>query len=159
LYKYDVLRADRSTAEHGLEVRTPFLDDDFITLILSGKNLIKSNTPKTKQLIRDVVENVSVLPDFILHGRKEAFSDAVGFCWKDSIEEYCKASIEDYCKASLENNCEKKLTPSTSAETTYYQTIFYNKFGDMSQCRELWLPNQEWVNTGTEPSARALPSY
>jgi asparagine synthase (glutamine-hydrolysing) len=29
LYEFDVLRVDRTTASHGLELREPFLDKDF----------------------------------------------------------------------------------------------------------------------------------
>ena len=35
LHKYDVLRSDRSTAAHGLEVRVPFLDKEFVNMVLS----------------------------------------------------------------------------------------------------------------------------
>lgn len=35
LYYADVLRADRSTAAHGLEVRVPFLDLEFLDLVMS----------------------------------------------------------------------------------------------------------------------------
>ena len=34
LYKFDVLRADRTTASNGLEVRVPFLDKNFINYIM-----------------------------------------------------------------------------------------------------------------------------
>ena len=35
LYMYDVLRTDRTTAAHGLEVRAPFLDHAFTSYYLS----------------------------------------------------------------------------------------------------------------------------
>lgn len=33
LHQYDVLRCDRSTSCHGLEIRVPFLDKKFIELV------------------------------------------------------------------------------------------------------------------------------
>jgi asparagine synthase (glutamine-hydrolysing) len=152
LYKYDVMRADRSTSEHGLEVRTPFLDDDFVKLVLSSKLYCSNET--TKVLIRDIVKDKQLLPDYILHGRKEAFSDAVGFCWKDSIVSYCSNKLQEHMIIYT-----SPYITANSYETKYYQTIFYEKFGDWSLCTELWLPNQTWVKTGDEPSARALPVY
>ena len=35
LYMFDVLRADRTTAAHGLELRVPFLDHQFDSYYLS----------------------------------------------------------------------------------------------------------------------------
>ena len=136
---YDVLRADRSTAAHGLEVRPPFLDYELVTTVLSNAGLRRG--ANTKQLLRSVIQEHApgLLPDEILHGRKEAFSDAVGFSWKDTIA---------------------AQFGGTDGEAKYYQQTFYQYFGDKFHlCPGLWLPNQQWVKTGNEPSARALGVY
>lgn len=156
LYKYDVLRADRSTSEHGLEVRTPFLHDEFVEMVLSSK-LMRHSKTTTKVLIRDVVKNLSILPDFILHGRKEAFSDAVGFSWKDSIEEYCSNMLKNVRRELFP--AQSPYIDATTDETRYYHQVFYSKFKNWNVLTELWLPNQAWVKTGAEPSARALPCH
>ena len=39
LYQFDVLRTDRTTAAHGLEVRVPFLDKRFLNYINDEKIL------------------------------------------------------------------------------------------------------------------------
>ncbi len=42
LHKYDVLRSDRSTAAHGLEMRVPFLDRDFLRYVMNlPENILK----------------------------------------------------------------------------------------------------------------------
>ncbi len=154
LHYYDVLRADKTTSYFGLEVRTPFLDDDFVKAVLTTEQFQASNTV-TKKLIRDIIKDLDLLPDSILHGKKEAFSDAVGHQWKDSIVPYATTLpdiniLSDYAPHILAD------TP----ETKWYQSIFSNMFPyswHLLPC--LWLPNQTWVETGTEPSARALAAY
>jgi asparagine synthase (glutamine-hydrolysing) len=76
LHYYDNLRADRTTADNGLEVRPPFLDKQFITAILTHPDLCM-NVKNTKELIRQATP-VGMLPESIHFGKKEAFSDAVG---------------------------------------------------------------------------------
>jgi asparagine synthase (glutamine-hydrolysing) len=151
LYLYDVLRADRATAAHSLEIRTPFLDDNFVTAVLFSPELVRSSTT-TKELIRRVVEGRDLLPEFILHGKKEAFSDAVGLSWKDSITRYVE-------KLDIEMEWSQHIEPKTKEEK-WYQSIFATMFSDnWYLLPRLWLPNQTWVKTGSEPSARVLPVY
>lgn len=168
LYLYDVLRADRSTAAHGLEVRPPFLDDLLVDVVLSDKNLKGSKTT-TKELIRTIVADKNLLPDNILWGKKEAFSDAVGLSWKESIEPYahlelCKIDDKLYLTSigkdlDYRNRKICHIRPYTR-EAGYFQhwfNEFYPNAWDLLP--KLWLPNQSWVNTGSEPSARVLDVY
>jgi len=159
LYLYDVLRADRSTAAHGLEIRTPFLDLDFTTTALSNDNLQISKTT-TKQLIRTVVAKYHklLLPEDILNGKKEAFSDAVGYSWKASINQYLESN--EQLKAQLDNYYSDCHIHATTYEMKYYQMIFEKHFpNSWHLLPRLWLPNQDWINTGNEPSATVLPNY
>ena len=155
LFYFDVLRADRSTAAHSLEVRPPFLDYDFVTAVLSHRNL-KPNT-NTKQLLRDIFEPLDLIPVEILHGRKEAFSDAVGYTWKDSINKWCESyKFEPILEPLYKSNIITAETP----EMKYYQYIFGKYYYSAYHITPtLWLPNQSWVKTGVEPSARALNIY
>lgn len=205
LYLYDVLRADRSSASHGLEIRPPFLDDDFVDVVLKSKDLVRDlefkertipSKSNTKALIRRIVSEKNLLPEEILYGKKEAFSDAVGFSWKDTITNF---AIDQMELLDVENSLvySPHLLPDT-AESKYFQTLFKYNFGaikkveDLKGYREdglygdgfmeiktldvsnneamadvtpwwllynLWLPNQSWVKTGSEPSARALMVY
>ena len=168
LYLYDVLRADRSTAAHGLEVRPPFLDDLLVDVVLSNKNLKGSKTT-TKELIRLTVADKNLLPDNILWGKKEAFSDAVGLSWKESIEPYahlelCKIDDKLYLTSigkDLDWRNQKIChIRQYTREAGYFQhwfNEFYPNAWDLLP--KLWLPNQSWVKTGSEPSARVLDVY
>jgi len=159
LYLFDLLRCDRSTAVHGLEFRPPFLDDNLVELVLSSKDLVR-NKFKSKELIRTIVENRNLLPYEILNGRKEALSDAVGYSWKDFIEEY--ARNREYVSRSDNSDIvasSPDIIPNTY-ETKMYQHVFGKLFNNSWHLlSHLWLPNQKWVNTGTEPSARVLDIY
>lgn len=177
LYLYDALRADRSTAEHGLEIRTPFLDDQFVEASLQSFDL-KKCIKNTKELIRECVYT-GLLPYEILYGKKEAFSDAVGLSWKEAIvceaEKFCKilkapASWEvsripaRFAKELISyTDADSSLSPHiqpVTDEMTYFQILFANRFKDSWEVLpKLWLPNQDWVTTGVEPSARILPDY
>jgi asparagine synthase (glutamine-hydrolysing) len=153
LYLYDALRADRSTAAFGLEVRTPFLDDEFVAAVLQCK-ILGPHGRLTKLFIRRVMAHTDLLPDFILHGKKEAFSDGVGHVWKTRIKEYAEQTVRgDMWGLSPYVICDTR-------EAQMFQEIFKTiLFEQWHLCEKLWLPNQDWINTGSEPSATVLPSY
>jgi asparagine synthase (glutamine-hydrolysing) len=156
LYLFDVLRADRATAAWGLEVRTPFLDDDFVQNVLSSVSLMPSDK-NTKMLIRQIAAAYDMLPDEILWGKKEAFSDAVGLSWKDAITKHAETFVEQ--QEGVRFNISNVIVPKTD-EMLYYQYIFGGLFPDSWHLLpKLWLPNQDWVDTGIEPSARVLSVY
>jgi asparagine synthase (glutamine-hydrolysing) len=155
IYIYDGLRAERTTAAHGLEIRPPFLDQKLVTAVLASDKLVKGKI--TKQLLRDIVASKNLLPLDILYGKKEAFSDAVGLSWKDELGKYTKRFIEEHIVDDVKY-C--KHIPKENAEMQYYQTVFYELFGPNYEILPmLWLPNQQWVKTGVEPSARVLTCY
>lgn len=161
LYMFDVLRADRTTAAWGLEIRAPFLDDEFVSTVLSSCDLKRSDE-NTKQLIRNTLVTVSasVLPPDIHFGKKEAFSDAVGYSWKDTLAVF---AAEEMSAAAEVNFAHMDFSPHiypTTDEARYFQDLFYTIFGPAWHLlARLWLPNQAWVKTGSEPSARALSVY
>ena len=160
LYLYDVLRADRSTATFGLELRPPFLDTKLINEVISHPKLRKV-AGLTKSLLREVIsdhqikQNYELLPESILYGKKEAFSDAVGLQWKDEIAKYTSKMVNNIEEIKWSSHIE----PLTD-EMKYYQSVFYKHYGaNYDVLLHLWLPNQAWVKTGIEPSARVLNCY
>jgi asparagine synthase (glutamine-hydrolysing) len=199
LYLYDVLRADRTTAAFGLEVRPPFLDKELIETVLSSYGLTYDQDT-TKKLLRDCLKGQNLLPNEILIGKKEAFSDAVGYNWKKSITDYCSKVnnniIENHnindtinnndINDTINNNDINYMTNTTTDnndlqilelnnyqkiismchikpetnEQFHYQKIFVQLFGNqLYLLPKYWLPNQQWVNTGSEPSATILNCY
>jgi asparagine synthase (glutamine-hydrolysing) len=138
LYMFDVLRADRATACFGLEIRPPFLDINFLKTVLSYENLVRSNP--TKKILREIITEHKLLPESLINIRKEAFSDAVGLSWQDAIRD------------------EAKKNGHASTEL-WFMALYYKYFDSQDLVPKLWFPNQYWVNTGMESSARALPDY
>ncbi|XP_043824827.1 asparagine synthetase [glutamine-hydrolyzing] isoform X2 [Dromiciops gliroides] len=97
LYLFDVLRADRTTAAHGLELRVPFLDHRFTSYYLSLPPEFR--IPKNgveKHLLREAFQASNLLPKEILWRPKEAFSDgltSVKKSWFTILQEH----IEHQC--------------------------------------------------------------
>ena len=78
LHRYDVLRADRTVSNAGLEIRVPFLDKDFIRFVNSISGQLR-NTRVEKEILRDTFRDYKVLKDCrIIDRPKEKFSDGCG---------------------------------------------------------------------------------
>ena len=182
LYLFDALRADRSTAAHGLEVRTPFLDDQFVDAVLNIRiceplscktrscktcscKTWNDDHPKatqlTKAMLRRIFAESDLLPAFVLWAKKEAFSDGVGHDWKAAIKTHAEHwNTEQSSQQAAYDKLNGLIQglPADTAEARYFQTIFLKQLpGNLTP--KLWLPNQDWVKTGSEPSATILPSY
>lgn len=130
VHLFDVLRADRTTAAHGLELRVPFFDRDLIDYVMDGFDP-QLKMPKNgfeKHLLREAFSHL--LPHGITWRQKNGMSDAVGYSWVDAL----KATGEDYRK------------------------IFHDLFGkNMDHLSPYkWLP--KWSDA-TDPSARTLPQF
>jgi len=159
IHYYDVLRADRATSIHGLELRVPFLDVSFVDFYLEiDANLRQPIKGKQceKYLLRKSFEK-GYLPDEVLWRQKEAFSDGISSqdnSWHSIIQNMCDKLITD---EELANNNFKTCKPK-SKEAYYYRQVFTsmygNKFGNIIP--GFWMP--KWSNT-TDPSARSLKIY
>lgn len=156
IHIYDCLRADRATSIHGLELRVPFLDVEFIDKYLSINPELRKPDEKhiEKYLLRSSFEGY--LPDKVLWRKKEAFSDGISSeedSWHIIIKKYIDNFITD---EEFINNHQKytHCTPATK-EAYYYRKVFCEYFGDKycNVIKDFWLPN--WSDT-KDPSAREL---
>ncbi|XP_017282307.1 asparagine synthetase [glutamine-hydrolyzing] isoform X1 [Kryptolebias marmoratus] len=159
LYMFDVLRADRTTAAHGLELRVPFLDHRLTAYYLSLPEEIR--VPKNgveKHLLRDSFKDLNLIPDEILWRRKEAFSDglmSVEKSWYTCLQEYLQSKVND-------DQMEKALktfphNPPSTKEAYYFREEFEEHYpGRAEWLSHYWMPH--WVST-TDPSARTLSFY
>ena len=92
LYKYDLLRANKSTASWGIEARVPFLDKDFVEYCMSFdpyyKMINQEHQNIEKWVLRKAFDDKEnpFLPDEILWRQKEQFSDGVGYNWIDGLK-------------------------------------------------------------------------
>ena len=161
LFTADLLRADKSTMAHGLEVRVPFLDKDFLAnsmLIKAEEKQPKTYDGKEKYILRkafDTPEN-PYLPDEVLWRQKEQFSDGVGYNWIDQLIEYCSTKVTD-----IELESASLLFPyntPTTKEAYYYRTIFYKYYPQSSASETVrkWIP--KWQEN-QDPSGRANAAH
>uniref|UniRef100_H2YGT0 Asparagine synthetase [glutamine-hydrolyzing] n=1 Tax=Ciona savignyi TaxID=51511 RepID=H2YGT0_CIOSA len=166
LYLFDVLRTDRSTAAHGLEVRAPFLDHAFVSYFLSlpaSKRMpqvsVDGGARVEKHLLRSSFDGTNLIPTEILWRRKEAFSDGVTSkkrSWFEILQEHIDSMISDEELDKARENYPFH-TPRTK-EALFYRRTFESKFG--SKLSKLipyqWLPR--WTGSD-DPSARVLAHY
>ncbi|XP_049332396.1 asparagine synthetase [glutamine-hydrolyzing]-like isoform X6 [Astyanax mexicanus] len=159
LYMFDVLRADRTTAAHGLELRVPFLDHRFTAYYLSLPEEMRA--PKDgveKHLLREAFSGLDLIPDEILWRRKEAFSDGMTSTkksWYSFLQENIESKIND---SQLQKA--KKLfpyNPPTTKEGLFMRQLFEKHYpGCCEWTTHYWMPR--WIKA-TDPSARTLSIY
>ncbi len=170
IYLYDALRADRCISYYGMEMRAPFLAEKLINSVLNSTNL-QLSSKNSKQLLRDILATLPhndaapLLPKCILDGKKEAFSDAVGVPqdpsrdWKTQIKLWCQQLMLEHKEIGAAD-CINPRNPPQTDEEKCFQYLFHKKFGPCWQILdEIWLPNQDFIATGREPSATVLPNY
>jgi len=162
IHLYDGLRADRATSYHGLELRVPFLDYEFVDMYMkiNEKLRIPLEDRMEKYLLRKAFENENLLPNDVLWRKKEAFSDGVSSLeesWHTTIKKYISTKISD--EEFNENKDKFEHCKPETKEAYYYRKIFCEKFGDHNSevIPKFWLPN--WSDGLKEPSARELNVY
>jgi len=160
LYLYDVLRADRTTAGHGLELRVPFLDHYFVHTFMSLSDDEKKPINQIeKYTLRKSFDGAGLIPDDILWRPKEAFSDGVSSIerpWFAILQDHIETIISDDELASATKTY-KHNAPKTK-EALYYRkkfAEFYPTLDDLIPYT--WLP--KWCGEQVNPSARVLSHF
>ncbi|HIE45596.1 MAG TPA: asparagine synthase B [Flavobacteriaceae bacterium] len=157
----DCLRADKSTMAFGLEARVPFLDKDFLDVIM--KIQPKEKQPQTydgveKYILRKAFDTKEdpFLPDEVLWRQKEQFSDGVGYSWIDTLIEYCAAQVTNL-EMETASITYPHNTPTTK-EAYYIRRIFAKHFPQEKAAKTVlkWIP--KWQEN-TDPSGRANKNH
>lgn len=158
LYKFDCLRANKSTMAWGLEARVPFLDKRFLELCMPIHPKNKCNKEKSieKYILRkafDTKEN-PYLPDEILWRQKEQFTDGVGYNWLDTLVKHCEDSITDDVFETKKNEYQVK-----NKEELYYKQLFNELFPNREDVVDRWIPKTDWEGVSYDPSGRAQAGH
>lgn len=132
LSKYDCLRANKSTAAWGVEVRVPFLDKDVIDYVMGmdpqDKMVSLKDGKMEKYVLRKAFDSKEKpwLPDSILWRQKEQFSDGVGYSWIDGLRAYAEKEVTDeqFKMAAFRFPYN---TPTTK-EAYLYRSIFHDHY-------------------------------
>ena len=167
IHLYDGLRVDRCVSWHGLEARVPYLDEDFVSLMISIpahlKRPIRDADAKGKEekaLLRHAFAKYrpSLLPSSVLFRTKETFSDSLS---TETSDWYTKLKIFTLKGISLLGGRSNTFyLPPPSPEVAYYRYFFREIFGE--HCAQViphfWMPL--WVkHTKGDPSAKQMDVY
>jgi len=159
LHRYDNLRADKTTAAAGLEVRTPFLDREFSNIYLRISPELRSPRDVDGKQIEKYLLRLAFrdcLPESIVWRTKEAFSDGVS-----SNQKSWFAIIQDHVNADVTlAPVESKRLPPAFPEAQWYRNLFESMYTarNDSLIPYYWLP--KWCAPGVnDPSARVLDTY
>ncbi len=118
LHSFDVLRAERCFASHGLELRVPFLDKDLMNYVLRlPGNLRLPKDGIEKMILREAFKDL--LPERLLNREKERMSDGVGFSWVPSLINYASRT---------EHGASKETSAKAMLEKEYYKGIYNSIF-------------------------------
>ncbi len=158
---YDILRADRTLSSCGLEVRVPYLNNEFVDFYMKLDPAVKWTKPYNMEkflLRKSFDDEEKLLPNETLFRIKSAMSDASSSkkrMWFTVIQEHTDVMYTDEEFERLASTYEH--CPPLTKEALYYRQL-YDKFypGMDKMIPHYWLPNQEWCGKVTNPSAWIL---
>ena len=130
LHLYDCLRANKSLAAWGVEGRVPFLDKDFMDVVmrLNPQDKMCGKGKIEKHILREAFQDY--LPESVVWRQKEQFSDGVGYNWIDSLRELASKKVSD---RQLQQAAERfPINPPMSKEEYWYRSIFEEHFPSAS---------------------------
>ena len=131
IHQFDLLRADRCFAAHGLEVRVPFLDAALVEFVRGLPADVR--VAGEKQLLRDAVSGfLPLVRCRVLDRPKEKFSDGAGFSYVPDLLRRISSSDDD-----------GTLPSRLKAEAELYRRAFVGAYGT---------PAGRWVIDRTMPS-------
>jgi asparagine synthase (glutamine-hydrolysing) len=158
---YDVLRCDKCTAGSGLEVRVPFLNEDFRNFYMSIPPLFRmpSKWGIEKYLLRKAFADTGTIPESVIWRPKEGMSDGVSSqsrSWYQIIQEHAASQLQNRVIADWGTDMPK------TTEARWFREIFNEHFDEFrydvrALFRKYWLP--KWSGDIVEPSARVLSVY
>ena len=157
LHYFDNQRTDRTMAHHGLEVRVPFLDRDYVDFVMQlPAALLTSHDKIEKQLLRSSFQGY--LPQHLLERSKAAFSDAVSddaHNWMKYIQQQASQSLTQH---DVEHS-KYVISPPLTIDALYVRNIFDKIYPGMDNIiPHYWLPKFQH-SIVLDPSATVLNCY
>jgi asparagine synthase (glutamine-hydrolysing) len=130
LHKYDCLRANKAMAAWGVEARVPFLDKEFLDVVMDidPSHKMCGSGKIEKKILREAFNGY--IPNEILWRQKEQFSDGVGYSWIDSLKKHAEQEVSDVMFRNARHRFREK-TPETK-EGYWYRSLFEAHFPNPS---------------------------
>lgn len=140
LHEIGLQRGDRMSAANGLEVRTPFLNEDLMAYALKipveWKIFSNGSQYIEKWILRKVFDGETDLPSSILWRDKEEFSEGSGA--KDCIEDYMENSIStSVFHVETANILKNDGIQLRSKEELYYYKIFKEHYPHKAMAQQV----------------------
>lgn len=102
-----LVKVDRTSMAHSLEVRVPFLDHELVEYVASMPPEMKLKSFRKKHLLKKVMDKK--LPDKILHRKKAGFNSPVSVWFKNELKQEIDDSLNPLSDSGLFNG-EKLVT-------------------------------------------------
>ena len=135
LYMYDCLRANKSLSAWGVEGRVPFLDKEFLDVVMRTNPEAKMcpGAKIEKKIVREAFSDM--LPEEVVWRQKEQFSDGVGYSWIDTLKQITSSAVSDEQMAHAAERF--PINPPQNKEEYYYRSIFAEHFPSDSAARSV----------------------
>jgi asparagine synthase (glutamine-hydrolysing) len=162
---FDCLRTDKSLLGNSVEGRYPFLDCEFVKLMINVHKDVKCQKGIEKYIVRkafdikDNAENPLYLPTAVLYRQKAQFSNC-GANHCTTLMEYAEREVNDKHLIAYENRhiLYPINTPPTK-EAFYYRLVFESMFPNRGNVYKYWIPNTTWENVSADPSGLCQVTY
>ncbi|MBS4191714.1 asparagine synthase (glutamine-hydrolyzing) [Bacillus sp. FJAT-49705] len=140
-----LLKADKMTMAHSLELRVPFLDKAVFDLASQIPSSLKVAKGTTKYILRKAMEGI--VPDHVLHRKKLGFPVPIRYWLKDEMYDWVKQTIhesntdhlfiKDHLFKLLDDHCGNKVDNSRKIWTVLMFMVWYAVFIEKDYSREL----------------------
>lgn len=158
IYFYDVLRVDRCTAAHGLEVRVPMLDKAFTSYYLSlPAEMRQPRQGKEKFLLRSSFQKGELIPEEVLWRKKEPMSAGVspvreGASWFDVLRNHFSKTVAE--DEMVTASSKYPFNTPKSKQAYFYRKTFEGYFpGEHHATPRMW--TLKWM-AFEDPSVKTI---
>lgn len=120
-----LVKNDIASMAHGLELRSPFLDHEFMELSASMPARLKMNGNDKKYILKKIAENY--LPHKCIHRPKQGFSVPLEFWFRGELSDYLEKNIlsANFINRGFDKNAITKMLSLHKSKKANYENQLY----------------------------------